>query len=550
MLRPNIFRTADLYWQTARHLKLAQILGRVRFRMVRPRPDISPAPPVRRMDGSFQRPARRRAVMTGARCFQFLGETGHLDKDGWDSPHRTKLWQYNLHYFDDLNAARRAERSVRHSDLIADWIAHNPPGLGVGWEPYPTSLRIVNWVKRALAGYALSDAARHSLAVQARWLMRRLEWHLLGNHLFANAKALFFAGLYFEGPEGAAFRAKGTRILERELAEQILPDGGQFERSPMYHALALEDMLDLVNLLGAYKTALSPCEVALAEACNAHVPAMQSWLETMSHPDGGIGFFNDAAFGVAADNTELFAYATRLGIARPPISHPAIHLADSGYGRLAVGPAVLIADMAPVGPDYLPGHAHADTLSFELSVFGQRLLVNSGTSVYGSGTERLRQRGTSAHNTVTVAGQNSTEVWGGFRVARRARVGSASVVDTEGTLVARASHDGYRRLPGSPAHARTWQLSPTSLTVKDIVRPAHPAVARFHLHPDTIAEQSSPRKGAVSLAGGQKIRWQAEAASVSLEPSTWHPCFGESRASQCLVLTLAAGMSSLALSWD
>ncbi|MEN9780004.1 MAG: hypothetical protein RL014_1152 [Pseudomonadota bacterium] len=92
---------------------------------------------------------------------------------------------------------------------------------------------------------------------------------------------------------------------------------------------------------------------------------------------------------------------------------------DSGYVRLDNGPAVALLDVAPVGPDYLPGHAHADTLSFELSVGAQRVLVNSGTSCYGSSAERLRQRGTAAHNTVVVNGQDSSEVWGGFRVARR-----------------------------------------------------------------------------------------------------------------------------------
>ena len=70
------------------------------------------------------------------------------------------------------------------------WVAENPPGVGPGWEPYPTSLRIVNWIKWALAGHALPPGCLHSLAVQTRWLCRRLEYHLLGNHLFANAKAL------------------------------------------------------------------------------------------------------------------------------------------------------------------------------------------------------------------------------------------------------------------------------------------------------------------------------------------------------------------------
>src|SRR5690606_4780416 len=118
--------------------------------------------------------------------------------------------------------------------------------------------------------------------------------------------------------------------------------------------------------------------------------------------------------------------------------------------------------MAPVGPDYLPGHAHADTLSFELSLFGQRVLVNSGTSCYGHGSERIRQRGTTAHNTVVVDGADSSEVWSGFRVARRARAINPEVHDHQG-LEASCSHDGYHRLPGRVTHHRRWRLTEVGL---------------------------------------------------------------------------------------
>ena len=88
--------------------------------------------------------------------------------------------------------------------------------------------------------------------------------------------------------------------------------------------------------------------------------------------------------------------------------------------RICKGEAVLLIDVAPIGPDYLPGHAHADTLSYELSLYGKRVLVNSGTSRYGSGPKRDWERSTAAHNTVEVDGQSSSETWSGFRVARRA----------------------------------------------------------------------------------------------------------------------------------
>jgi uncharacterized heparinase superfamily protein len=95
----------------------------------------------------------------------------------------------------------------------------------------------------------LSNSRLESLALQARYLAETVEYHLLGNHLLANAKALVFVGAFFEG--GARRRAgsaSGLRILASQLPEQVLDDGGHFERSPMYHSLILEDVLDLVNL--------------------------------------------------------------------------------------------------------------------------------------------------------------------------------------------------------------------------------------------------------------------------------------------------------------
>ena len=167
----------------------------------------------------------------------------------------------------------------------------------------------------------------------------------------------------------------------------------------------------------------------------------------MCHPDGEISFFNDSAIGIAPSPAQLDAYAQRLGYGIiPPTADGCTLLPESGFVRMQKGPAVVIADVGSVGPDYLPGHAHADTLSFELSLYGSRVLVNAGISEYGTSDERLRQRGTAAHNTVVVLGENSSEVWGGFRVARRAHAFGYRASEHVDQLVVTCSHDGYRRL--------------------------------------------------------------------------------------------------------
>lgn len=484
-----MYSTLVRYFHTLRYLRPGQVFGRIGFRLSRPRPETEtePAPGLRVLTGMWVASAARRLSLVEPARVQFLNvERDIAGAAVWNDPACPKLWLYNLHYFDDLTTKGAAGRRNWHEALIERWVRENPPGQGTGWEPYPTSLRLVNWIKWGLAGNALAEIWRHSLAVQARWLMRRLEWHLLGNHLFVNAKALVFAGCFFEGPEAETWLARGLELLERELPEQILADGGQFERSPMYHALALEDALDLVNVLRVYSDAVPERWRALVAGLPDIAARMQAWLGAMCHPDGEIGFFNDAAIGVAPSPAELGAYAQRLGFAQTPVPDEGVtHLAASGYIRVQHGPMVALLDVAPIGPDYLPGHAHADTLSFELSLYGQRVLVNSGTSVYGTGVERQRQRGTAAHNTVMIDGHDSSEVWGGFRVARRARPFGLAV-DQEGNLIrVRCSHEGYRRLPGRPVHRREWCFDPEGLTVLDeISELSGSSQAYFHFHPE------------------------------------------------------------------
>lgn len=393
-----------------------------------------------------------------------------------------------------------------------------------------------------MAGNALPEEAIASLAVQTRWLTRRLEWHLLGNHLFANAKALIFAGLHFAGEEAQSWLERGLEILKREIPEQIGPDGGQFEFSPMYHALALEDMLDLINVAQAYG------REDLATSWRSRVPSMRQWLEVMSHPDGDLAFFNDTAIGIAPSNAELRDYASRLDIRTADIMPPLTHLESSGYVRMQVGPFTLLADLARIGPDYLPGHAHADTLSFELSWAGHRVFVNSGTSEYGTGPERLRQRGTAAHNTVIIEGQNSSEVWSGFRVGRRARPQAISVgVDERGTQYAQATHDGYRHLRGRPLASRRFELNERGLLITDSISTNAQAEARFHLHPLVSIKSMTSDCVVLVLPGGGQLRLQCTGDPLRLENSTWHPEFGVSIPNHCLVLPLEAGRASLSV---
>ena len=530
-----------LLLRTVVWLKPVQIYSRVWMRLYRPNP--------RRIDGAVVslspdcwQAIPRKSSMTGPDRFTFLNRTETLGRaEDWNAGHLPKLWLYNAHYFDDLVASGAAERSDWHRKLILRWIAENPAGVGNGWEPYPTSLRIVNWTKWLLSANPAVDGMLQSLATQADWLSSRLEYHLLGNHLFANAKALVFAGCVLDGPDAARWLKTGLRLLNREMKEQILPDGGHFERSVMYHAILTEDVLDLVQIGAMYPSKIPQ---STATGWRSQASGMLNYLDAMTHPDGRIAFFNDGAFGIAPEPAALSRHAQCLGIDVQTDAKAIRPFDQTGYTRLVCGQAVLLTDTAPIGPGYLPGHAHADTLSFEFSLGGQRIFVNGGTSVYGGDVrQRHRERSTANHNTLCLDGQNSSEIWSDFRVARRAKASHVRYGETEGSVWIEGQHDGYRRI-GGPVHKRRWELTETSLTVHDqLDHTGHGAKAYFRIHPDLQATPdgiTSPRTLQIRATGG----------TLSIEDGTWSPEFGKVLPCKMLVLSLSDLASSVTFTWE
>ncbi len=533
---------------TVRHLKPVQIYARALTKLSRVRPDPAPAPPLRQPSSPWAAPVARTSSLAEGWRVRFLNAEGEIARpEQWNDPARPKLWLYNLHYFDDLGSADGARRRDLQRALVARWIDENPPPAGNGWEPYPVSLRIVNWIKWHLAGEALDAGMRDSLAMQARWQMGHVEWHLLGNHILANAKALVFAGLFFSGPEADRWLAQGLALYARELPEQILADGAHFELSPMYHAIILEDVLDLLNIARHYGCAGRGPLAGLPDIAQR----MRHWLAAMTHPDGGPAFFNDAAFGIAASRAELEAYAGRLGLS--PVAEPGEgvhHLTASGYVRVNRGDMAAILDVAAIGPDYLPGHAHADTLSFELSLGGERVIVNGGTSTYDPGPQREKERSTAAHSTVEIDHESSSEVWASFRVARRARITDLSIEEHDNRVSIRAAHDGYWRLPGHNVHARTWIFEANRLHVVDSVTgPCNRACARFVLAPELRLDlDENGTSGRIVTTGARTLGWNSDTPAAG-PPQTWHPEFGITVATQGLVVPIAGGKSRVSFEW-
>ncbi len=410
-------------WRTLRRLRGDQARAQLRHRLrgaPAPRPWVGEAPEL-----GVQAPrapflhAPPHARYEGEGTFDLLNrEVEFRQGIDWDYTEEGPLWAFHLHQFDYLRAPHLDPRT--RTALLLDWIERHP--RGVGWLGHPLSLRTMNWLKLLLTpgAFDLNEATgrflRASLGQQLQVLAARPETHLLANHYLSNLLALVFAGIVLDGP--AAERWRGLQAALRvELAEQVLADGAHFERSPMYHALLLEAVLDLANVAAASARTPEGLEETLRETAARMLGALRVW----THPDGRIALFGDSALGIAQEPATLERYAAALGIA---VKEPARDglLERARFVRLAAGPFHAIATFGDPSPDYQPGHSHADALSFELSLGSQRVVTDTGVAEYVRGAYREASRATRSHATLEIDGRDQAECWHSFRVGGRPRV--------------------------------------------------------------------------------------------------------------------------------
>lgn len=449
--------------------------------------------------------------------------------DDWHTDIMPKLWQYNLHYFDYLNSASSNITDVDKITLINSWIKNNQIGTGVGWEPYPISLRSVNWIKAYFNGLNLNVHHFDSLCSQIDFLFNNLEKHLLGNHYFSNLKALIFAGILFDNK---IWIKKALKELKIEISEQFYKDGVNFELSPMYHGLAVIDLLDIYNLLQSFPNQF---DNEIKEILEILIPKAISFLEDISFNDVDLGFFNDSCNNILPAVSDIKRYCTSLGFKMIYAnSKDYLKQYDCGYMVARKSGLKLIFDTAKVGPDYIPGHAHADTLSFEMSANQKKVFVNSGISTYDESEIRNFQRGTSAHNTVEIDGKNSSMVWKSFRVGNRAKIiNRSSKVLNDGKIFLMGKHDGYRSLGWGALHQREIFFDSTELTVIDRISGSYKhAYAYFYFHPEFKAEKQD---NIIQIYSKElMMEYSNDGFHNEIIESQWFPEFNKSIKNICL----------------
>ena len=462
-----------LYY-TLNHLKFTQVYHQIKYRLVNPKRVAT------LWEGSFAQvdlvdfPEKQTSLSLSNDIWSFsflnLEKTFFEEALNWSFVDYGMLWTYNLNYFDWLHQPGMSKEQGLETlrQFYGTPAEKNPIIL----HPYPTSLRIISTAKFISKWDIKEDWLYHAVVSDLKFLNGRLEYHLLANHLLENAFALYIGGLITDQKE---ITKKGKKLLIRELSEQVLDDGMHYERSPMYHLIILERLLDAHNFAKAVGDDLEPVLKSYAVKMTG---LALNWKDLDRIP-----MMQDSAYDIALSVSDVLEYSKRL--LEQDYPSKSNDLMDSGYRRLDSGNFTLFANVGPISPSYQPGHAHADELNFELFYSGAPLIVDTGVSTYEKNDRRLLERSTSSHNCV-VSGTNSSDVWSGFRVGRRANVKIGADDDQKLT----AEHNGFGTITSRTFDsAVTGQITLTDELIYQSTSKGYYGKGFLHFHPDVHLEQ-------------------------------------------------------------
>lgn len=476
--------------------------------------------------------------------FELAGKTLLETNTPWRANDASSRWRSRASRFDwlcDLQALGGHSARERARQLVLRWIETDGSWNATSWRPEALGGRVANWI--GYAGFLLSGAEEDfregfvaSLHRQARHLAR-----VAGNAPPGAGAVLVLKGLILADLAlfGGGRREKLALRLDRELATQLLADGGTQERNPSRHLALLRDLIDI---RAAYASSGHKPSATLQNAIDKMTPM----LRFFRHGDGMLALFNGS---IEEEDWLIDVVLERADARGKPLSSAPY----SGFERLTVNRALLLLDSGktpPPGPDL---DAHAGALSFEFSVGKERMIVNCGAHMGDSTDWRIAQRTTAAHSTVSVENINSAEIISSGGFGNRPEILSVERQERDGEIWLDAEHDGYRSTFGL-IHRRRLHLNGagTALRGEDTLsgKSGRKFAARFHLHPGVRASLVQDGHAVLlRLPGGEGWRFRAQGGVIALQESVYLGAGDRIKRSQQIVVSAATAEGETAIKW-
>lgn len=477
--------------------------------------------------------------------FRFAGQTVDISEGSiFDAKAPSQLWARSLHSFEwlpPLAMAGGEPARVLATNLISQWIKRNARYSEPGWLPEVTARRLSHLFAHGRFVISNSDLLWRSrllvsLREQSRLLARIAPSAPEGLARLEAAAICALSGACLN--DSVRRLSVGLELLQKQIAEQVLPDGGYVSRSPESLVHAYRYLVMVVDALAATGHEI-PQDIR-----SAH-DRMAPMLRFFRHGDGALALFNG---GRECDSRMVAGLLARDEVRGQPFAF-APH---SGYQRMAASRALLILDCGTLPPSAHCAHAHAGCLSFELSASGQRLIVNCGATARDNANWDDALRTTAAHSTIALADTSmawilplgmARDALGARMLAGPVRIETNRTDTPQGTHIV-ASHDGYVADFGV-VHERSLLLSPNGsmLTGSDRLIP-NPGrretlslTARFHIHPDVRVSPSQSGAVLLKLPNGEGWRFRASGGIVQVEESVYLGSATARRAEQIVVIS-------------
>ena len=488
--------------------------------------------------------------------YRLAGGAVSDERPPWFAAEAGEAFLAALHGFEwlrELRALGGDGGRRRARQLVDDWLTTCDRWEPLAWRGDVLGARIANWLGGhdffiASADDAFRQRVFASLVRQVHHLARILPGELTGVPLLVALKGLVQGALAL--PEADGRVAAALALVERELAGQVLPDGGHVDRNPATTLTVLRHLVDLRTSLRLGQAAL-PRAVTVPEVLQYAIDRMAPAVRFFRHGDGALAVFNGGTEQTAILVDTTLAQADARG-------RPLKSARHSGYERVLAGRTLVVADVGGPPPEGFDADAHVGPLAFELSVGRERMIVNCGAVPSHHGGQaagwHAALRSTAAHSTLTLADTNALPMRSdGALETMSAAVAATRVADADGTVID-ASHAGYRAAFGF-VHRRRLRISPGG----DQVRgedgltgdgSAQPFVLRFHLHPTVRASLLHGGDALLRLPAGSGWRFRANGGPLRLEDSVYLGRQGERRASRQLVIDATTAPGGAAVTWE
>jgi len=498
-------------------------------------------------------------------------------------------WELNRHqHLVTLAKAHRLTGDARYAQELFrqwyDWREQNPYGVGINWaSSLEVAFRSLSWlwVWYLLNGCSVvperfSFDLRYALALNARHISRFLSTYFSPNtHLLGEGVGLFFIGtLCPELRSARRWQQRGWQIVLSEAERQVRPDGMHFEQSLYYHVYAvdfflharilahvngipvpvqldqtIEKMLDVISAMG--KAGSLPRfgdddGGRLFDSRRNRVEHLSDSLATgavlFDRPDfkAAIGSIPEESAWLLG--TQGISRFERLPSTRRLLS--SFCLEQSGIYVMSSSKPVQSQLVIDTGPREVGrvGHRHADTLSVQLAVGGEMLLVDPGTFAYvDPRPEREWFRGTAAHNTVQVDRLCQCESAGPFKWNNVSYANVDCWMTGANFDLLMASHNGYQRLSDPVRHSRTvFHLKSSFWMIRDVLEGTekHHLQASWHFAPGSV----SAIPGGVRFASDNKTDLALffsgnQSYSQQIVNGWYSPVYGRKEVSPTLQIT-------------